>query len=468
MRSNGAALGTAAVALMVTLLAHPLSAAAQVAPSPAPSASPTPKPERWSVHAQSTNTQQYHGAFPAAYSGAQSLFADPDTAKTIDATLFLGARLWKGGEAYIDPEIDQGFGLGQPQPPGTPYLGTVGAAGFVSGEAYKVGSDSSYGRVQRAFLRQTYDLGGGAKRTIDPDINQLGGSTDPNHLVLTFGKFAVTDVFDNNPYAHDPKNDFLNWTIVDMGSFDYAADAWGYTFGLSGEFTHGPSTLRAGLFQLSKEPNAIAIEGTPLRQYSPVLEYERRTSFFGGRPGSVKALLYGDDGYMGSYADALSLAARTRAEPSTADVRTAIHWKAGGGVNIAQEIAPHIGVFARASAMNGTYEAFEFTDVDRSLSGGVSVDGALYHRPSDAFGLAAAFNGLSGPAAQYFAAGGNGILVGDGALSYAGEKVFETYYKAGFGVHFALTLDYQRVADPAYNAARGPVSVYGLRYHAEI
>ena len=108
------------------------------------------------------------------------------------------------------------------------------------------------------------------------------------------------------------------------------------------------------------------------------------------------------------------------------------------------------------------------TDVDRAASGGVSIDGGLYHRPDDAFGLACAFNAISTPAQRYFAAGGLGILAGDGALSYAGERVLETYYKAGFTKHFALTFDYQYITNPAYNTARGPVSVYGLRYHVQL
>ena len=52
-----------------------------------------------------------------------------------------------------------------------------------------------------------------------------------------------------------------------------------------------------------------------------------------------------------------------------------------------------------------------------------------------------------------------GILDGDGALSYGWEKNVETYYdfKVIKGVDF--TLDYQFVADPAFNRARGPVSI---------
>ena len=446
------------------------AAVATAAPAPVMSAVPTPQPtpERWSIHAQATQTQQYHGGFAAAYSGPQSLSALPDAAKTIDATFYLGARLWKGGEFYIDPEIDQGFGLGHPSPPGVPYFGTVGIAGFASGEAYKVGSDSSYGRIQRTFLRQTFDYGGGPAQTVEPDVNQLGGTLEPKHLTLTAGKFAVTDVFDDNPYAHDPKNDFLNWSIIDMASFDYAADAWGYTYGICAELTGTHSTLRAGLFQLSIEPNAIAIEPVPFRQFSPVVEFEQRTSLFGGHPGAIKGLVYADDGYMGSYADAVNAVAGTTAAPSTAAVRGAKFVKIGAGINIAQEVARYVGVFARAGAMNGTYEAFEFTDVDRSLSAGLTIDGTLYRRPRDGFGVAGALNGLSAPATQYFGAGGLGILVGDGALTYAEERVLESYYRLGLGSNFAITLDYQFVRNPAYNVVRGPVSIFGVRYHAQL
>jgi high affinity Mn2+ porin len=449
-------------------------APALFSPAPAPTATPappataaTPKPERFSVHLQSTDTQQYHGGFRAAYSGPQSLYAGADTAKTIDADLFLGARVWNRGELYLNPELDQGFGLGLPGPPGLPYQGTFGVAGYVSGEAYKVGRDSSYARLQRAFVRQTYNLGG-EPETVDPDIDQLGGSLAPKHLILTAGKFSVVDVFDNNPYAHDPKNDFFNWSIIDMGSFDYAADAWGYTYGTSAELSDARSTLRAGLFQLSLQPNQIALEKTPFRQYMPVLEFERRTSLFGGHAGSLKVLAYDDDGYMGAYADALDAAAGTGKPPNTAGVRQQKHVKLGEGLNLAQEIAPNVGVFARLSAMNGTYEAFEFADIDRSASGGISLDGHLYHRPNDAFGLAGALNAISDPAKRYFAAGGVGILVGDGTLAYGGERILEAYYKAGFTKYFALTFDYQHLTDPAYNTARGPVSVYGLRYHVQL
>ena len=65
----------------------------------------------------------------------------------------------------------------------------------------------------------------------------LGGGGGANRVVFTVGKFAVTDVFDTNRYAHDARSDFLNWTALDAGTLDYAADAWGYTVGAAAQGT---------------------------------------------------------------------------------------------------------------------------------------------------------------------------------------------------------------------------------------
>ena len=113
--------------------------------------------------------------------------------------------------------------------------------------------DYPYARVQRYFVRQTIDLGGETQK-VDADINQFAGSQTANRLVLTVGKFAVVDIFDTNKYANNPKSDFLNWSVVNAGTFDYAGDAWGYTYGAAAEWYQGRWTLRGGVFDLSATP----------------------------------------------------------------------------------------------------------------------------------------------------------------------------------------------------------------------
>ena len=77
-------------------------------------------------------------------------------------------------------------------------------------------------------------------------------------------------------------------------------------------------------------------------------------------------------------------------------------------------------------------------------------------------------NELSNSARNYFAAGGLGILIGDGRLPrYGSENIVETYYNVNIAEGFALAADYQFIANPAYNRDRGPVSVLGMRVHVQ-
>ena len=112
--------------------------------------------------------------------------------------------------------------------------------------------------------------------------------------------------------------------------------------------------------------------------------------------------------------------------------------------------------------------AIDFTDVGRTVSGGLSVAGRFWKRPGDTIGLAGVVNEASSERLAYLAAGGLGILIRDGRLPHpATERIVEIYYDTQIvkGVHAAL--DYQRVTNPAYNRDRGPVSVFAIRLHGQ-
>jgi high affinity Mn2+ porin len=410
--------------------------------------------EAWSLHGQMTVMDQYHPAFKAPYGGANSLDPGSRGDETFDATLFAGLRLWQGGEAYINPEIDQGFGLSD----------TIGVAGFPSGEAYKIGKSSPYFRLQRLFLRQTFNLGGDIQN-IEPGANQLGGSHTADSLVITAGKLSVTDIFDTNVYAHDPKNDFMNWSIIDSGAYDYAADSWGYSYGIAGEWTQSWWTLRGGLFDLSRIPNDPALV-RGFGQYELVTEGEERHTLWGAG-GKAKLLLYLNRGRMGSYDDAVNLGLMTHSTPSTALVRKAA-FRTGIAANLEQQLDGNLGAFARASLNDGGKEADEFTEINNSLVIGLSLKGANWGRPEDTLGIAEAVNAMSNSARRYFAAGGIGILIGDGRLPhYNREAISEITYSAPLTPWLAASADYQFIANPAYNPDRGPVSVLSARLHAQ-
>ena len=442
--------GTAAAATEAQQKVSPVEmTTSQVSPAPADSAIPEP----WALHGQLTNVTQRHGRFTSPYAGTNSLIANGRTEETTDLTLYAGVRLWRGAEFWINPEIDQGFGLSN----------TVGMAGFPSGEAYKIGANMPYLRMPRAFVRQVIPLDGEVVKT-EAAVNQLGGTRAANNVTLTVGKFSVTDIFDTNTYAHDPRGDFLNWSIIDAGAFDYAADAWGFTYGAAAEWTQDQWTLRGGVFQLSKIPNGKVV-AVDFSQYMLVTELEQRYQV-NGHAGKAKLLGFVNRGRMGSYRDAVQVAGQSGNAPDTGAVRRRGS-RPGASLNVEQELAPDLGLFVRASVNNGTREAYEFTEINRSVSGGVSLKGDRWGRHDDTFGVAGVINGLSSDARQYFAAGGIGILIGDGRLNYGPEKILETYYATRVTSNLTLAVDYQRVNNPAYNRDRGPVSIVGVRVHAE-
>ena len=172
---------------------------------------------------------------------------------------------------------------------------------------------------------------------------------------------------------------------------------------------------------------------------------------------------------MGNYQQALALESL---DPSANinNVMTSIrsqHLKGGTYLNVEQTLTNDIGVFARASWNDGHNEILSFTDIDRSVSSGISIKGTTWNRPKDTVGVVGAINGLSEGHREFLAAGGLGLLIGDGALNYRNEKIIEGYYSINLFRAAALTFDYQFVDNPAYNADRGPVSIFAVRFHDE-
>ena len=414
---------------------------------------PALETDTFAVHGQSTFTEQYVAPFRAPYAGQNSLGPNQGR-ETWDVTAYLGMRLWTGAELWVDPEIDQGFGLSN----------TLGIAGFTSGEAYKVGAAVPYARVPRYFVRQTINLGGEATK-VDAGANQFSNSQTENRLVLTIGKFSVTDVFDTNKYAHDPRGDFMNWAIVDTGTFDYAADPWGFTYGAAGEWYQGPWTLRAGVFDLSVVPNDIALDPS-FDQFQWIGEIERRYELW-GQPGKVAVSGFLTRGRMGSFADAIALAAATGGPADIAAVRR-YNSRGGLSLNVEQQFTDSLGAFLRAGFANGNLEPYELTDIDRTVAAGLALSGKGWGRPDDTVGLAGVVNGIIGVHRAFFNDGGLGILIGDGQLPHYGpEQIVETYYSYALTGSTRLSLDYQFIANPAYNADRGPANVFSGRVHAQ-
>ena len=194
---------------------------------------------------------------------------------------------------------------------------------------------------------------------------------------------------------------------------------------------------------------------------------EHRHELF-GEPGKLDVTLFESRGRIAQLLTAVDYAERNGFPVDPTSVRR-YRKRDGASLNFEQQLAANLGLFARAGDAGGNIETYEFTDIDRTLSLGLSLSGSAWHRPNDTLGLAGVVNAISKDRRLYLAAGGLAVLIGDGRLPDAGhEDILETYDSLAVVSALHLTADYQRVQNPAYNRDRGPASIFALRVHVEL
>jgi len=413
--------------------------------------------ESWNAHFQSTFIRQDKAAFDSPYAGQNSLASAKAQSYSLTATAYLGLRLGgnsnKSTELYFNPEAVQGV----------PLSNLTGLGGISNGELQKVAGDQISFYRPRIFIRQTWGLGG-EREAVASGQNQLAGARDKNRLMLTAGNFAMTDIFDQNSYAHDARTQFLNWSFLTHGAYDFAADARGYTWGAALEYIQADWAIRGGRFLEPRTSNGLPLNWNIFKSYGDQIEYERSYAI-GEHKGKWRALAFRNVAVMGNFTDALNQVAGTLVTPNF-DTTRRPQSKVGIGLSVEQTLSKNMGGFFRASMHDGKTETFSFTEIDRSISTGVVLSGGAWTRPQDRLGVAWAVNGLSSTHRAYAAAGGMGFFIGDGQLNYKPETITETYYLWALGRQ-QLSVNAQFIKNPAYNADRGPVRVVGVRWHTE-
>jgi high affinity Mn2+ porin len=412
----------------------------------------------WSLHFQQTVIQQWHNDLNPRYAGGNSLQARENAKLSLTTTLFIGRRLWKGAAVYFNPEVAGGSGLS----------GATGIGGAPNGETFRIGDPAPQVYLARLYLRQLWALGASEEEDED-DLNQLKGMRPAKYLALNVGKFSIADYFDQNSYSHDPRTQFFNWSLMSAGGWDYPANVRGYTVGAVLEYVQPGLALRAGVSSMPTDANGPTLDFHYDKAQALTAEVTKSYSL-NGHPGAVRLLGFRNQAAMGSYILAQQQAASLGTVPDVTAARAERRTKYGFVVNAEQEISPSIGLFGRYSYNDGRNETWAFTEIDRSLSLGLTSTGARWKRPTDRLGAAFVANGLSQDHRNYLAAGGSGFILGDGRLDYGVEYIGEVYYSIDFPrYHAALSPDYQIIFNPGYNTSRlpGPVHVVALRVHVE-
>jgi len=414
------------------------------------------KPQRFNLHFQTTYIYQYKPAFHSPYSGTNSLSGTEEKQNSLTSTLYLGIRLWKGGEIYINPELAGGSGLS----------GAFGLAASTNGETYRVGDPAPTLYLARGYFRQTIGLCNETSNEEDV-ANQVTGRLPKKNIQFLIGKFSLGDVFDNNVYDNSPRTQFMNWAIMNNATWDYAANVRGYTYSFTTILQLDNISYKLSAAALPIVANGAELNTNPNKAYSLNLEICKAYKI-GGQTGNIRLLAYYNMADMGSYKHAI-ISTDSGHTPTIINTRAGGNYKAGLGLSIDQQLTNTIGLFGRIGWNDGKAETWCYTEADRTILAGISINGKGWRRNNDDLGLAIVMNGLSKDHSNYLAAGGLGFEIGDGKLNYGCEAATEMYYSfKPVSYPVWISGDYQFVINPGYNKDRGPVNVFSIRIHVEL
>jgi high affinity Mn2+ porin len=412
---------------------------------------------RYWISGQANIILQWHPAFPAKYSGRNSLRPRAENATSKLYTLDLGYQLTPTTEVFLDAESAGGHGLSE----------ALGLAGFTNLDVVRNPELSAAPYLARFMLRQIIPLGTEQSEAERGPLG-LAASVPTRRIEFRIGKFSLVDFFDVNAWGADSHLQFLNWTVDNNGAYDYAANTRGYTDGVLVEYDNRWSSVRFAETLMPKVANGIRLDANITRARAENLEFEARGKWIAHRAGVVRLLGYLNHADMGNYAQAIGayLKGKTPLPDITLARRQGRH-RYGFGLNFEQALTPQVGVFGRLGWSDGRNESFAYTEVDRTLQLGAFTKGDAWHRRNDRAGAVLIDNGIVVAHQRYLALGGLGFLLGDGGLMYGPEKIFEGFYTVHLWRGFFASFDIQHVNNPGYNKDRGPVTVPALRFHAD-
>jgi high affinity Mn2+ porin len=430
-------------------------------PDPLPTMLPHPETDRLWISGQANFISQWHPGFHSPYSGRNSLSPEAQDATSRVLTLFTGLRLTSTTELLCDVQETGGHGIGE----------ALGVAGFSNLDVVRNPLLSKAPYVARLMWHQIIPLSR-LKTATERTPFSLFSQLPERRIEIRFGKFSMVDFFDFNSYGTDSNLQFMNWTVDNAGTFDYAADTRGFTFAAMTEYHHSRHvTLRFAEALMPKVANGIHLDADLSRAHAENVEIELRglvVRRLHHREGVVRLLSFVNHANMGDYRQAIDdfLAGLTAVPEITAHpLQTTV--KYGFGVNFEQPFNDWIGVFGRWGWNEGHHESYAYTEVDEAAEIGLGAGGSRWNRKFDRAGLVFVSNGISRDHQQYLALGGSGFLLGDGRLNYGRENIIETYYTLHAWRGFFPSFGIQYIDHPGYNRDRGPVVVPSLRLHME-
>jgi high affinity Mn2+ porin len=435
----------------------PSNADSSAVSDPVPAMFPHLETDRVWISGQANFISQWHPAFRSPYQGANSLPPEAQDATSRVLTLFTGLRLSGSAELLCDVQESGGHGIGE----------SLGLAGVTNLDVVRNPTLSKAPYVARLMWHQIIPLSR-EKTASARTPYSLFNTLPKRRLELRLGKLSLADFFDLNTYGTDTSFQFMNWTVDNNGTYDYAADTRGFTFAAMLEYHDRRWAVRFAEALMPKIANGINLDADMSRAHAENIEFELHGGVLPRKEGVVRFLSFVNHANMGSYRESVDnfLAGNTPKPEITAHpLQTTI--KYGFGVNFEQPLNDWMGVFGRWGWDEGRHESYAYTEVDETAQIGIGGNGKPWHRKSDRAGFVLVSNGISRDHHKYLALGGSGFLLGDGRLGYGRENILEAYYTVHLWRGLYPSFGLQHINNPGYNRDRGPVLVPTLRFHVE-
>jgi hypothetical protein len=414
-----------------------------------------PEQNSWWLSGQVNVIAQMHPAFPAPYTGDNSLRPRSEVASTRVISIFAGVAMTPSTQIWAVAESAGGSGLSH-------SLGLVGATNADAIRSPELGA-TPY--IARFFLRHVFPL---SSESVAQERGpfSLHAREPARRLEILIGKFALPDFLDVNSVGSDDHVQFMNLTAISNAAWQYAGDARGYTYGMLLQYLDRSFAIRFAEAMVPGVPNGTHFDWHVKDAHAENIEYEVRPQLLAGRPGAVRILAFVNHANSGDYVQAVDsfLQGRTP-RPLIAATRRPGRVKYGVGANVEQPLTDNLRVFARLGWNDARFESYE---VNQSIAVGGDYLGTRWRRSQDKIGLVLLSSGIARNVQSYLRFGGDGILLGDGSLRYGREAIIESYYNARLAPGVFAAVDVQRIQNPGYNRERGPVWVFGLRLHLEL
>jgi hypothetical protein len=418
------------------------------------------------VSGQANSIFQMHGHFHSPYEGPHSLIDDFESKASEVATLYLGYQLWPNSrfntDLIVDFENAGGRGISQ-------ALGLAGATNV------DVVRDPSLGIGPYLARGEIHQMIGLTSEMTDQDRGTfaLASKIPARRFEVRVGKMSLADIFDVNSVGSDSHLQFTNWTIVNNGAWDYAADTRGYTFAGVLEYDDRIWSARYGIAAMPTVANGTNLDWALRRASGQNWEFELRKGLFSKwldpkRQGAIRVLSYLNHAHMGDYRESVDEYLEGKVTtPTITDTEKVGAVKYGFGLNTEQEVTDSLRLFGRFGWNEDQHESFAYTEVGQTILFGGDYNGKSWRRSSDKVGAAFVSNAIKRDHQNYLHYGGQGFLLGDGSLRYGREDIVEWYYNAHIWRGLYGAVGGTEIAHPGYNTDRGPVYVATVRTHID-